>query len=753
MDIFGKKLVDAKAYNEYQKQLSVVEKAYTENIIRPNLDTLWLNSDVGAKVPVYPFPLPVIYDMSWSVDALRIPLETLRREIFRNGLELKERWKFKCSNCKKEFQSMPTNDKEELECDSCHNKKLVRPDPQHRLKLFSVLTKPMNNNGQTLEDILFEVERDLDVADIGFILLLKTYDIDNSTMNVVGEELDELLRGSPTQIHLIADRKGRLGYDDNQKKVYVCPNHREKRQYQDRCQECRTQCLEAIAESNNMFAASPASDEKITIYGKGEVIWKSKYQPSLLYGYSPIYAVWMKVLTLYHMDTYMLKYYDKMRPPRGLLVVSSRNFESMKKAWDSVREKAKEDPYMIYPLMVETDKSGKAVAQWVNFMDSLEDLQFIDVRNEYRRTIGASYGVLPLFSGDLPSGWSNEGMQVTVTNRAVEYGQRVLFNGFLQPLARMMGVDDWILQMKSSEIIDELRDLQVEQQKIQNAVAMHGMGFEVEFTHTGEFKFSKKPTLQTEGNGDTGMNANKPFVREDMQTQFEGQPLAGRPSEQGGMAEGHPASGRGTSLSQKTDDGWFDEIEKNMLNIDGLDETIRKAAINDVREEAVSSAWIGNYDELDSTFSSIARSYIQQGFATNSTKSSVINKLTRILGMPQDQAERVVKTEYNYMLNRARELAFKSQDKEGTFRYSWETGLSPCEACLEIAVKTANGVPLERLKEIIREISLKHGHKANRALLVHPMDKCYIKKVKEVKSKQYKIKRVNKGEIEVDVNE
>lgn len=732
MKFLGIEINSAEEIGQLRKNYNEVNKAYTEQVIRPNLDTLWLSTETGAKVPIYPFPLPIIYDMAISVDALRIPLETLRREIFRNGLEIKENWKYKCTKCEKEFMAKPTNENDVLECDTCGNTKLLRPEPSHRKTVADFLKTPVNNNGQLFEDVLWQIEGDLDIADMGYMLILKDYDIDPTTRNIVGEKIVEIIRGSPVQINLLADRQGKIGRDDKGRQLYVCPIHRSVKQYTERCPTCDTQCLEAYAETTNIFGAQ-YSAERIILYGKGEIKWKSKYQPTLLYGYSPIYAVYMKALTLWHMDTYLLKYYDKMRPPRGLLVVSSRNFESMKKAWDAVREKAKEDPYMIYPLMVESDKSGKAIAQWVSFMDSLEDLQFIDVRNELRRTIGAMYGVLPLFSGDLPAGWSNEGMQVTVTNRAVEYSQVVLYKGFLEPLIKdILNIDDWKLQLKANEEADQLRDLQTEQQKIQNAVAMAGMGFSVEVDHRGEFKFSKKPVNMP--TGEQGMHAKNPDVKDEDVSNFEGEPKHKRPSDEGGVGTGHPASGTGTSLSNKTEDGWFTAIEKNMLDIENMTSDIQKMVIKDVRADALSSAWIGNYEGAEQ-LSPLARVYIQQGFALNKTQGDVVRQLNKILQIPEDQARKIVKTEFHVMLNRARELAYKAQDKDGLFRYSWKTGLSPCSACLEIAVKTANGVTMEELKDYIKTISFKYGQKGNRQWHVHPADKCTVVKVKVVKKK------------------
>ena len=81
---------------------------------------------------------------------------------------------------------------------------------------------------------------------------------------------------------------------------------------------------------------------------------------------------------------------------------------------------------------------------------------------ELRMIIGAVYGVLPLYFGELPTGWSQEGLQVTITNRAVKWAQDVLQQSFFKKLALLQGVDDWDLKLKTGEETDKLRDLQIQ---------------------------------------------------------------------------------------------------------------------------------------------------------------------------------------------------------------------------------------------------------------------------------------------------
>jgi hypothetical protein len=571
-------------------RLHLIDKSTTETTTRPSVAQPYMSTDTGAKLPIFPFPLTMIYELADNIDALRIPIETLNREMFKNGFEVVEKWKYKCNNCSKEFQYAPTPDNpdeqpfeangdnfssthprkkkavavpkaEALVCDTCGSNDLSRPVPEHRKTLEALMMEPVNSNQQTLEDVSRQLERDFEIADNAYLLLLKNYHINDATGEINEEKtvIKEMLRIEPPQVAMIADSDGRIGYDDKRNKIYVCPRfeHRDVRLTEPKCDRCGAQALKAIIEVNSVYSIGIPQPKRV-IYGEGEVIWKAgKYKPNLLYGFSPIYSVWSKAMSLSHMDEYIRKYFDKMRPPRGMLVISSRNYETFRKSWDVLEQKAQEDPYMIHPLLVENDKGGKNPAQWLDFTGSLKELEFIEVRKELRMIIGAVYGVLPFYYGETPAGWSQEGLQVTITNRAVLWGQDTLKKAFFSKIAKMLNIDDWELQLKTGEETDKLRDLQTDGIEIQNMMMLQQMGFEITRTHTGEFNISKNSAMTPDmmfGVGAINGNMNGagkgvPAPKESQQ-QFEGEPNNKRPSDIGGTGQGSPTSG--SSLSKKS---------------------------------------------------------------------------------------------------------------------------------------------------------------------------------------------------------
>lgn len=634
-----------KRFNDAYKALTNVNKGYTETTSRPAVMQPYMATDTGAKLPIFPFPLIMIYELADNVDALRIPVETINREMFKNGFEVVEKYKYKCNNCGKEFDGKPsatdgfdtpgdagkkdgkkpgkdekstenpkkdvkkfndtnsmmdnmTTRQEELanakpECDDCGSNDILRPKPENRKILQNLYTCFVNNNDQTMEDVGRMLERDLEVADNAYLLLLKNYFINDSTGEIDEKktEIKELLRIDPPQVAMIADSDGRIGFDDKRNAVYVCPRfeHRDKRLGKPQCDRCGAKALKALLEVSSVYSVGIPQPKRV-VYAQGEVIWVAgKYKPGLIYGFSPVYALWSKIMSLSHMDEYIRKYFDKMRPPRGLLVVASRNYETFRKSWNALEQRAIEDPYMIHPLLVESDKGGRQMAQWIDFTGSLKELQFIDIRRELRQIIGAAYGVLPLYYGELPSGWANEGMQVTITNRHVKWSQDFLKTHIFDRLAKELQIEDWSLQLKEGEEADELRDLEIEAQEIQNHATLQQMGFDIKRTHTGEWIVGKEPTFEqlmmpqmamAEQQAEAGMQLEGAKQgRGDSTTgdkernagSKQGGPSNKRPSDPGGQGQGSPVAGGKRSgafnQSQKsighTEEFWVNKMTKD----------------------------------------------------------------------------------------------------------------------------------------------------------------------------------------------
>lgn len=823
--MLGINFVKSKDLAELRKDLEYVQEWKGLWANRPALDKLVTRDASGTVIQLYPFSPVVLYGMALHIDALRIVLERLREEIFRNGINIVERYAYKCLNpeCRKEFESLPENElTKQPECDTCGSNKLARPLPKNRLKLRELMEKPVNQNLQTLKQVLFQIEWDMDTFDNGWMLLLKEYNIDPHTGLILERNIVEILRGDPLQLFFVADSTGKIGYQDEvhgseirSTPVLVCPrpDHRQSRIVGERCGHCGAVGVMAVAQVKSAYAMGRSSAVPEIYYIEGEVLHSAKYQPGLLYGYSPIYALWMKVMSLFYQDRYIMKYYDKQRSPRAMFAVGTKSLASFTKAWDQLKVWAREDPEEIHPLAVETDKAGRSIVQFIDLMHTLNEMQYVEQRNEFRRTVGAEYGVLPLFSGDLPTGWNNEGMQVTVTNRAVKAGQVKIVEGFLDKLLQRLGVHDWRFEFNPSEEADELRGLQIQGQELANAEALKRMGFKIWFDHTGKLKHSKVPIEPTVDpmmdNG--GLSDKRPNAPTEEMGNFEGEPNNKRPSDVGGMMEGHPASGEGTSLSMKFDvekskkkiheeiareldyqhktplqitdirafaetvfwglnddgvktsadevevefkkykDTWINrnyiglsnsmstgqsmigEIMKHLDEDTDFESSVVSKAIADMKTDATRQAWLGDYVDVPASTHSSIRVFVQSMFEQEVSKKAAITNLIGF-GVPLQQAELIVKTEYNMMLNRARELAYKQTDPDGTrYKYYWDVSHDDhvCPACEDVHTLTKAGVTIQELIDAIGVVQKQHKIKASpRRWHLHPADRCFVKRLK-----------------------
>ena len=137
-------------------------------------------------------------------------------------------------------------------------------------------------------------------------------------------------------------------------------------------------------------------------------------------------------------------------------------------------------------------------------MDTLEEMQYIAVRDEIRNRMAAFYGVSSIFMVDngKSGGLNNEGLQILVTNRAVEFGQKVYTQVLFPRLLRQMNVEDWKLTLYPNEEEDEITRLRRDEQELNVAQRMAQLGFQpelVEDTADRDIRFVyRKPEPQAQ---------------------------------------------------------------------------------------------------------------------------------------------------------------------------------------------------------------------------------------------------------------
>lgn len=478
----------------------------------------------GIQEPVLAqgITLPALYAVSNENLILRTVITKLGQEVFRRGYYWEKKFRMKCTQCEEEFQH------EVESCPTCGGE-VTKPDPDQALYAKWLLQQE-NSMEQSFMQVLHEIERDLNIVDDAFLIMIKEYYVDEKTGEVQFYRVKELIRGDPIFMRIIADKRGVRGG-----RYKICRIHRDQVAYpgqEPKCQICGSRLVDA-------HYVNMAGSGKNQYFMKGEVIHLSKYNPGKLYGRSPVNTLWRQAMTLTAMDNYIYTAYQKRRIPKGIVSVTTDNLESMKSFWKGVDEKMERDPHYIPKVGIESS-SGRGGVNWVKFMDTLEEMQYIAVRDEIRNRIAAFYGVSSIFMIDngKSGGLNNEGLQILVTNRAVEYGQKVYTDVLFPRMLRELDITDWKLTLYPNEEEDEITRLRRDEMEVNLAQRMAMLGYEPELLEEGDrdvrFSYRKKPP-QPEGQPEGQPQQQKPGAMPPPQAGGGMPPRQAMPPMQGGM--------------------------------------------------------------------------------------------------------------------------------------------------------------------------------------------------------------------------
>ena len=419
---------------------------------------------------------PYLYEVANQSVIVRTCISKLKTEIFRRGYEWEKAFYSKCADCNVTMAEHTDR------CVSCGSTNLVKPDYAQKQYAEKFFEGYVNKSDQLFIDVLKELETDLNIADDAYLILVKEYYLDNLG-NIVMHKIKELYRGDPLTMYLEVDEEG-----DRNNSNYTCVTHRDfiTQDKHERCPECNSK-LHPITFVNRVHGEDQ-------YFIEGEVIHFSKYNPSRLYGRPPIITLWNHITTLIAMENYVNTSYTKARTPRGILAVQTNNMESLVRYWKGVKEKLEKDPHYIPIMGIETEGNNRGSVEWIQFMNTLKEMDYIPVKDDLRDRIGAFYGVSKAFQADTSTsgGLNNESMQILVTNRAVEMSQNV-YNQYLFPyLMREFGITDWSLKLLRSEEEDDVAHLRRREIEINLATQIKNLGFEVDMDEEGNFIFKKE---------------------------------------------------------------------------------------------------------------------------------------------------------------------------------------------------------------------------------------------------------------------
>ena len=404
--------------------------------------------------------IPALYAASYECLVLRSILNHLSVETFRKGYGWKPKFVVKCRECDEKYHQ------EVDSCQSCGGE--VRKADKSQIEYAETLLDSKNGMMQNFIEILREVEQDLNIVDDAYIILTKEYFVDPDTKKIMFFRVKEVSRADPIFMRILSDKRGVRG--GSQYTSLVDRTFRTT----DPKKECPITGMPVVP----IHYMNLAGVGKGQVYTEGEVIHISKWSPTKLYGRSPVATMWRQVNTLIAMDNYVYSAYQKKRMPRGVMVIKSSNMETVERTARSIQEHLERDPNYIPTIGVETE-SGRGGLEYVRMMDTLEELQYIPIKDDIRQRIAAFFGVSNVFMNDVSGGGlNNEGMQIVVSNRSVSYAQSI-YNRILFPqIVEAFDISEWELILNPHEEEDEIMHLRRDEMAIRNMMQMKQAGFE-----------------------------------------------------------------------------------------------------------------------------------------------------------------------------------------------------------------------------------------------------------------------------------
>jgi hypothetical protein len=495
-------------YSEMQAQLSELSKSnsqmkkgidglFTElqkAAERPTLEQLYPGRSVpiqtgGEQPPIGYLQMYQMVDQNYVLDQV---INERSKQAFRKAdrAEFVKRFESKCASCGAEYPDRVID-----ECEVCNSPDIIEPDPTQLTrdvtpgKNIREFLKECNYNDQRFLDVLKLCFIDEDTVDTGFLIMPKDYVLDQAG-NILGYEAKEVIRGDPNSIWPIVDKWGVPGG-----KYWKC--------LKEECAEEPAQVIVNRAEAyatrckcggvlHEVHFVGMQHGQPKAYYVKGEVYSWRLHNPGLFAGKSPLIALERVCRSLVKMVEHVWLTYEYERPPKGVLLVPTVNPASVNKFWMEQMDIAKMERNYFPVVAVDGEKSKPA---FVSFSGSMEELQYLQTLEEFRRAISARYSVTLIFQADnsASGGLNNEGLQITVTNRAVDDIHSNLHANPMRWTLDELRVTHWDYRLPKNEEQDEMAEIQRTGAEITNATAMLRMGYVGTIGQDGRWEFEHNP--------------------------------------------------------------------------------------------------------------------------------------------------------------------------------------------------------------------------------------------------------------------
>ena len=379
--------------------------------------------------------------VAMSVEEIRGPLNHITSEVFRRGLNF-----------------VPLNDDAD----------------EKQLDVFKSFMKNCNVFNQSLEEVMRQFHFDINSIDDGFLYLAKEYK--SGPKGELRSKIKEVRRLNPALVEFDLDQ---AGLPKNYH--FLCPIHREE------INEVADTCPEPNCELETQPVMYKYYHRNKHIYFfDSEVIHLSKFSPSETYGWSPILTIFEKALTLIGMDKNLYRYFYERKMPGSMMMVFTDDPESLRRERANLAAQTRIDPNFI-PMVAVSAKNNRGRVDMVRLFHTLQEMDYMPVRDEIRERVAAMWGVTPAWQGapEAFGGMSTQTQQLVVMSRVVEGDHRLFHDKVLPTLLEAFGITDWQLQLPVPEEKAEATRISFAQQRVAIANQLNQMGFTIKLKDDG----------------------------------------------------------------------------------------------------------------------------------------------------------------------------------------------------------------------------------------------------------------------------
>jgi len=396
-----------------------------------------------------------IQTIAMQVEEIRAPLHHITNEVFRRGLKL-----------------VPDTEK-----------------PNHEeIKRLSIYIDDCNVFDQSLEQVLRQAHFDLNSTDDAFIYMVKDYYVDKKDKSIASK-VREIRRLNPALIEFDLDNKG-LPKNSH----WVCPVDRND------VAEVEGKCDKGHKRVPVMYRYRHR-ETNIYLFDD-EIIHISKFAPSETYGWSPILTIFEKALTLIGMDKNLYRYFFERKMPSSMLMVHTDDPESLRRERANLVANVKADPNFI-PMVAVSSRNQRGRVDMVRLFHTLQEMDYLPVRQEIRERVAAMWGVTPAWQGapEAFGGLSTQTQQLVVMSRVVEGDQRIFHEKVFPHILKAFNVTDWKMELPNPEEKAEATRISFALQRTQLAAQLAQLGYTINLkdpdvdVEEARFVISGKPKM------------------------------------------------------------------------------------------------------------------------------------------------------------------------------------------------------------------------------------------------------------------